>query len=113
MKHEMKLQQKYYDFIKRGTKRIEIRLFDEKRQKIKIGDTIKFLKEDNQDESFEVKVIGLLRYNSFEDMFKDFDISVLSDKSMTKDELISVLEKFYTKEKQEQYGVLGIRIELL
>ena len=113
MKHEMKLQQKYYDFIKRGTKRIEIRLFDEKRQKIKIGDTIKFLKEDNQDESFEVKVIGLLRYNSFEDMFKDFDISVLSDKSMTKDELISALKKFYTKEKQEQYGVLGIRIELL
>ena len=113
MKHEMKLQQKYYDFIKRGTKRIEIRLFDEKRQKIKIGDTIKFLKEDNQDESFEVKVIGLLRYNSFEDMFKDFDISVLSDKSMTKDELISALEKFYTKEKQEQYGVLGIRIDLL
>lgn len=109
----MKLQQKYYDFIKNGTKRIEIRLFDEKRQKIKIGDTIKFLKEDNQDESFEVKVIGLLRYNSFEDMFKDFDISVLSDKSMTKDELISVLEKFYTKEKQEKYGVFGIRIELL
>ena len=113
MIHEMKLQQKYYDFIKNGTKRIEIRLFDEKRQQIKIGDTIKFLKEDNQDESFEVKVIGLLRYNSFEDMFKDFDISVLSDKSMTKDELISVLEKFYTKEKQEKYGVLGIRIELL
>ena len=113
MKHEMKLQQKYYDFIKRGTKRIEIRLFDEKRQKIKIGDTIKFLKEDNQDESFEVKVIGLLRYNSFEDMFKDFDISILSDKSMTKEELIGVLEQFYTKEKQEQYGVLGIRIELI
>ena len=113
MKHEMKLQQKYYDIIKNRTKRIEIRLFDEKIQKIKIGDTIKFLKEDNQDESFEVKVIGLLRYNSFEDMFKDFDISVLSDKSMTKDELISVLEKFYTKEKQEKYGVLGIRIEPL
>lgn len=46
-------------------------------------------------------------------MFKDFDISVLSDKSMTKDELINVLEQFYTKEKQEQYGVLGIRIELI
>ena len=46
-------------------------------------------------------------------MFKDFDISLLSDKSMTKDKLISTLEEFYTKEKQEQYGVLGIRIELL
>lgn len=84
-----------------------------KRQQIKIGDTIKFLKEPNLNESFNAKVIGLLRYNTFEDMFRDFDISVLSDKSMTKEELISTLEQFYTKEKQKQYGVLGIRIELI
>ena len=113
MEHEMKLQPEYFNFILNGTKRIEIRLFDEKRQQIKIGDTIKFLKEPNLDESFTARVVGLLRYNSFEEMFKDYDISILSDKSMTKEELIGVLEQFYTKEKQEQYGVLGIRIELL
>ena len=113
MKHEMKLQPEYYNFILNGTKRIEIRLFDEKRQQIKIGDTIKFLKEPELNESFNVKVVGLLRYNTFEEMFKDFDISVLSDKSMTKEELINVLEQFYTKEKQKRYGVLGIRIELI
>ena len=113
MEHEMKLQPEYYNFILNGTKRIEIRLFDEKRQQIKIGDTIKILKEPELNESFNAKVIGLLRYNTFEDMFKDFDISVLSDSSMTKEELITVLEQFYTKEKQKQYGVLGIRIELI
>ena len=113
MEHEMKLQPEYYNFILNGTKRIEIRLFDEKRQQIKIGDTIKFLKEPDLNESFNVKVIGLLRYNTFEDMFKDFDISILSDNSMTKEKLIDVLEKFYPKEKQEKYGVLGIRIELI
>lgn len=113
MKYEMKLQHKYYNFILNGTKRIEIRLFDEKRRQIKIGDTIKFLKEPNLNESFNAKIIGLLRYNTFEDMFRDFDISVLSDKSMTKEELINTLEQFYTKEKQKQYGVLGIRIELI
>lgn len=113
MKHEMKLQPEYYNFILNGTKRIEIRLFDEKRQQIKIGDTIKFLKEPDLNESFNVKVIGLLRYNTFEDMFKDFDISILSDNSMTKEKLIDVLEQFYPKEKQEKYGVLGIRIELI
>ena len=113
MKHEMKLQPEYYNFILNGTKRIEIRLYDEKRQQIKIGDAIKFLKEPDLTESFDVKVTGLLRYSSFEDMFKDFDISVLSDKSMTKEELITVLEQFYTKEKQEKYGVLGIRFELI
>lgn len=113
MKHEMKLQPEYYDFILNGTKRIEIRLYDEKRKNIKVGDTIKFLKEPELKESFETKVVELLRYDSFVDMFKDFDISVLADISMTKEELIDDLEQFYTKEKQEQYGVLGIRIELL
>lgn len=113
MTHEMKLQPKYYQFILNGTKRIEIRLFDEKRKEIKIGDTIKFLKEPELNESFEANVVGLLRYNTFDDMFKDFDISTLADDSMTKEELKSVLEEFYTKEKQSQYGVLGIRIELI
>ena len=79
MAHEMKLQPEYYDFILTGTKRIEIRLFDEKRQQIKIGDTIKFLKEPDLNESFNAKVTGLLRYNSFEDMFNDFNIQVQSD----------------------------------
>ena len=112
MEHIMKLQSDYYNFILNGTKRIEIRLYDEKRQQICIGDTIKFLKDPKLNESFTVKVIGLLRYSTFEDMFNDFDISVLSDKSMTKKELIDVLQKFYTKEKQKEYGVLGIRFEL-
>ena len=113
MTHEMKLQPEYYDYILNGTKRIEIRLFDEKRQKIKIGDTIKFLKEPDLNESFEAKVIGLLRYNSFISLFSDFDISFLACESMTKDELLNTLEQFYPKEKQEKYGVLGIRVELI
>ena len=113
MEHKIKLQPQYYNYILNGTKRIEIRLYDEKRQQIKIGDTIIFLKEPDLNESFKAKVTGLLRYNSFEDMFKDFDTSILSDKSMTKKDLINFLEQFYTKEKQKQYGVLGIRIELI
>lgn len=113
MIHELKLQPEYYNYILNGTKRIEIRLFDEKRRNIKLGDTIKFLKEPELQESFEVKVVGLLRYKTFEDLFKDFDISVLADKSMTKEELLDTLETFYPKEKQEEYEVLGIRIELL
>ena len=40
MKHEMGLRPKYFDYIKNGTKRIELRLFDEKRQKIRLGDII-------------------------------------------------------------------------
>ena len=111
MEHILKLQPKYFDYINNGTKRIELRLYDEKRQKINIGDTIVFKKEPDLEVTIKVKVIGLLRYDSFENLFKDFDISVMADSLMTKKELLDVLEEFYTPEKQKRYGVLGIRIE--
>ncbi len=108
--HEMKLQERYFNYILNGTKKIELRLNDEKRSLIKLNDIINF-KNEVTNESFEVKVVGLLRYNSFNDLFDDFDIEVLADKEMTKKELLDVLEQFYTKEKQEKYGVLGIKIQ--
>ena len=108
MEHVLKLQPKYFDYINEGTKR---RLYDEKRQKINIGDTIVFKKEPELTTSMEVKVIGLLRYNTFEDLFKDFDIKIMADELVTKQELLNILNEFYTKDEQSKYGVVGIRIE--
>ena len=109
--HAMNLQPKYFDFIKAGTKRIELRIYDEKRRLIQLGDIIEFAKSD--DEKFKAKVVGLLRYNSFADLFEDFDISILADNSMTKQELLEVLGEFYSEEKQAEFGVIGIRIKLI
>ena len=64
MEHELKLQPNFFNYVKYGTKRIELRLYDEKRQKINIGDTIIFRKEPELTEMIEAKVIGLLRYAS-------------------------------------------------
>ena len=72
---------------------------------------MEFAKSD--DEKFKAEVIGLLRYNSFADLFEDFDISILADSSMTKQELLEALGEFYTEEKQAEFGVIGIRIELV
>ena len=107
----MELQNAYYNYMLKGTKRIELRLYDEKRKNIKIGDIIT-ITNAQKNEEFEVKVVGLLQYSSFKEMFNDFDIEILADKSMTKEELMNELEKFYPIEKQKQYNVLGIRVEL-
>ena len=111
MNHNMKLHPKYFECILNGTKRIELRLNDEKRRLIKIGDLITFYKMPEEKESLTVKVVDLLRYDSFEDILNDYDISLVGDKDDTKEELINVLNNFYTKEEQEKYGVLGIKIE--
>ena len=110
MEHEMKLQPEYYNFILNGTKRIEIRLFDEKRQQIKIGDTIKFLKEPDLNESFNAKVTGLLRYNSFEDLFEDIDFNICGPANSLEEKLDNI-HKIYSIEDEKKYGILAIRIE--
>lgn len=110
--YQMKLQPEYYNYILNGTKKIELRLNDEKRKNIKIGDKIKFLKEPELQESFMATVINLYKCDSFDELFKHFDISLLADRNMTKEKLICDLEKFYTKEKQRKYGVIGIEISL-
>ena len=109
--YEMNLQPKYFDFMKEGTKRIELRLYDEKRSQIELGGIIEFSKSEN--DKLKAEVIGLLRYNSFKDLFEDFDISILADASMTKEELLSVLSEFYAPKKQAEYGVVGIRLKIL
>ena len=113
MKHKMKLQPEYFNYILKGTKRIEIRLNDEKRKQIKIGDTIRFFKEPDLKEFFDTRVIDLLKYNSFDEMVNELGMEILADKNMTKEELIDALEIFYKKEKQEELGVLCIKFELL
>ena len=109
---DMKLQKEYYDYIKNGTKRIEIRLNDDKRSKIKINDIIKFHLIDNDDEFIKVKVIGLLKYNNIINLINDQAMELLTRKDMTKEELTSIFNNIYTVDRQEMYGVLGIRFEL-
>lgn len=108
--HEMNLQDTYYKYIDNGTKRIELRVNDEKRRKIKIGDTITFTNLTTN-EKLLVRVVDLLYYDNFEKLIDDNDIAVLADKSITKEELLNILSEFYTKEEQEEYGVVGIKIE--
>lgn len=113
MIYEMKLQPAFYNYMLNGTKRIKIRLNDEKRKYIKVGDKIKFYKEPNLEEYFLTEVVEILKFNDFREMIDNLKIEELADEILTKDELLSTLEKYYSKEKQEKYGTLGIRIKLI
>ena len=66
--HKMSLKQKYFDMIFKGQKTIELRLFDDKRQKINIGDKIQF-NAAGSSAFFEAHVVGLVRAQTFEKLF--------------------------------------------
>ena len=72
-----------------------------------------YMREPELEETFDAKVVGLLRYTSFEALLNDFDMTTVADASMSKGELLDALQEFYTPEKQNEYGIVGIKIELL
>lgn len=109
--HEMNLEGKYFDYIKNGTKRVEIRLNDEKRKKINIRDSIIFHKLLDND-SIRVLVTNLTYFDSFDSLIEYYEKKTLADVKEDKDALKDALYKFYTKKEEVKYGVLGIEFKL-
>lgn len=110
MIHKMRLNNGPFINIKNGTKTIELRLLDEKRKLINIGDTIIF--ENRKDsETIEVQVINLHKYKSFKELYPNFNKISLGYKA-NEEAKPEDMEKYYTKEEQKKYGVVGIEVKL-
>ena len=113
MTHSMQLQPSPFEMIRDGTKTIELRLLDEKRKKIRIGDTIVFTNTESK-ETIEVRVLDLLVFDSFETLYSRLP---LLECGYTKDDVGTAspddMNAYYPEELQRKYGVVGIKVELL
>lgn len=112
MVHEMKLNNKAFNNIKNGIKKFELRIYDNKRKNINLGDTIVFHNLNNLNDTISVKVIALLRYPTFADLFTDIDYK-LCGTANSLDEKLKRVHTFYTIEQEQKYGILAIKIQLL
>ena len=90
-----------------------INIYDINITKLKaVSIVIKFINESDASKYFMATVCNLTYYNTIDEMFNDYNIEILADKSMTKEELRQVLMEFYTIEKQNKYGMVAILIKL-
>ena len=113
MTHSMQLQPSPFEMIRNGTKTIELRLFDEKRKQIRIGDTILFTNTASK-EILRVKVLELYVFDSFETLYSRLP---LLDCSYTEDDVETAspddMNEYYQEELQQKYGVVGIKVAVL
>lgn len=110
MEYKMKLRNDPFRMIKSGKKKIEMRLYDEKRKLIKVGDLIEFRNVDS-DEIIKARVVNLYRFDSFKELYNSFDKKMLGYDN-DDDGSYMDMEKYYSYEEQDRYGVLGIEIKL-
>ena len=105
MKHIMHLDNKAFNLIKEGEKKIELRLYDEKRQAFKEKDVIELINRLSN-ERVTVEIENIYKYNNFEELYKCLDNKLIIYS-------LEEMEKFYSKDEQNKFGVIGIKIKLL
>ncbi len=114
MTHEMSLHTQPFNMIKRGEKTIELRLLDEKRQRIRVGDRIVFRCADDAAKTLTAEVLALHSFPTFTELYRTLPLGKCGYRP---EELATAspadMDMYYSPEKQRQYGVVGIELRVL
>ena len=114
MRHDMTLFPRPYASIASGQKTIELRLYDEKRQSIQIGDQIRFTNTEDALQTTLCEVVQLYVFKNFAELYAKLP---LLQCGYTPEDINSAhpddMLTYYSKEKQAQYGVVGIELKLI
>ena len=113
MTHRMNLQADPFMMIKSGCKTIELRLYDEKRRAIAVGDRILFSHADTGEELC-CTVTALYPFPSFAALYKALPLLACGYTEETvKNASPGDMARYYSPEEEQRLGVLGIGIKCL
>lgn len=112
---KMHLDKIYFDNIKNKVKIYETRVYDKKRQEIKLLEEIVFL-ERNSKKKIKAKVVELSYFSNFRDAIKDVGVKKVLPNAKSLNDAIKIYEKFpheegSYKEGAKKYGVLRIKFK--
>lgn len=108
---DMRLADEPFEKIWREEKTVEIRLNDEKRKDIAVGDKIFFHLLSNENSMIIATVTALHRFDTFQQLFSSALFSKTGSGDISSNEAAQSMYKYYTTEQEQKYGVLGIEIE--
>jgi ASC-1-like (ASCH) protein len=112
--HEMSLRQAPFRAVASGKKVIEMRLYDPKRQLIRVGDSIRFTLV-GRDESATALVVGLHYFPSFAELYAALlplvgkaGLGYAEGDVPHPDDMLD----YYSEDAIARFGVVGIEIEI-
>ena len=107
---EMKLIPEAFNKIVSGEKKIELRLNDEKRRAIFVGDKIVFTNTTDENKKLVAEVVALHRFESFESIFRTELFSLCGFGNLVVEKAIEKMRNFYTESDEYKYGIVGIEL---
>jgi len=104
----MSVRNKYFEMIKSGQKDIELRAYDDKRKKIKIGDIFILFNAEKTTEYIVCEVLDMHIAPDFTSLFQKVDIRRTGFNNLN--DLMNTITKFISREKLTHEQVVGIEI---
>jgi len=110
---ELRLDEDIFEIVKNGTKRVEIRLLDKKRELMKVGNILTFYKRPLLEEKITTRITRLQSFKTIEDLLNKYEMKEIYIDGFSKEKFITLISKFYSEEEQEKYGFVAIEFEVL
>ncbi len=114
MTFSMKLRQNPFERIASGQKTVELRLYDEKRRRLSVGDIIEFSCDDYPERKLCAEIKALHLFESFAQLYATLPLAKCG---YTEDEArhasYTDMLEYYSEEEQGSFGVVGIEFVLL
>lgn len=109
---EIHLDSDIFDIVKNNSKNVEVRVNDLKRRKLKVGDTLIFLKRPNGDEKIKGTITNLVYFNDFSEVVNNYPMKRIYLDNYDKNDFVKLLGRFYSDEEVKEYGVVAIEFKL-
>lgn len=110
MTHRSIVDNETFEIIAGGRRVIEPRLYDTAHRQIKIGDLLLLVNRDTKAELL-AKVVGLLRYPSFKELFTANPLSRFGADDEA--DLHKAMRHFYAADDEIRHGVVGVKLHIL
>ena len=113
MKHSLQLEAQALAMVRSGRKTIDVRLYDETLQQLRTGDTIEYSCLGGQEDPVAVRVRALHFFDSFAELYASLPLLKCGyTKESLADASPADMERAYSREAQQQYGVVGIEVRV-
>lgn len=113
MIHEMRLNPDAFSKLRSGRTSMQLRLNDEKRKKLNVGDEIVFIERETG-QQFRTCIIGLHHALTFADLFKTVSLQKCGfEPTVTEAEAVAHMYTIYEPGEETALGVVAIELALM
>lgn len=111
--HPMTIKPEYFELVKAGEKKYEVRTNDERRKKMHVGDYIKLTNESEGKETLMLQIVGKTEFPNFTKLYDTLPKKDVGFAGRTTESIVRELRRFYSEELENELGVVAIEVAVV